>query len=120
MSVLEDALRLSREGDVDGAARLLRDARAAGPLPDAALTLLFQLVTPDDEAVALAGEGVDGARTDLARSGWALRRGLLHLARAHRDMALADLQLVMKLKAHEGHVDQARVALLRVAQLPKR
>ena len=34
--------------------------------------------------------------------------------------ALADLQSVLMLRANEGHVEQARAALLRVAALPKK
>jgi tetratricopeptide (TPR) repeat protein len=122
MAILEEALRLSREGDVEAAAQLLRDARAQGPLPDAHLSLLFQLVSRrgvTDEAIDIATVALDAAKASFARSTWALRRGLSHLERGTRDDALADLQLVLKLKANEGHVEQARSALLRVAQLPK-
>lgn len=122
-ALLERALALSREGDADGAARLLRDASAGGPLPDAHLSLLFQLLTTrgtTEEALDLASTALEAAKAPLQRSTWALRRGLGHLERGARDAALADLQLVLKLKANEGHSDQARAALLKVAQLPKK
>lgn len=123
VKLLEQALALSRDGDVDGAAAVLREARAHGPLSDAHLSLLFQLVTKtgiSDEAFDVADAALSQAKTPIARSMWAMRRGLAHLERAQRDQALADLQLVLKLKANDGHVEQARAALLRVAQLPKR
>jgi len=55
----------------------------------------------------------------LPRSTWALRRGLLHLEQSQRAEALADLQIVMQLKASDPQLEQARKALLLVAQLPK-
>jgi hypothetical protein len=123
-SILDEALRLSREGDVDGAANLLREARAAqGALNDAQASLLFQLVTKldaTDEGLEIASAALLTARSPLAKSQWAMRRGLLHIERGDREEALADLQVVMKLKANEGHVDQARAALLKVAQLAKK
>ncbi len=122
VGALEDALALSRDGDVAGAADVLRQAQRAGPLPDAALSLLFQLVTktaPTDEGLAVATTALEAATTPRARSQWAVRRGLLRVERGDRAGALADLQWVMKLKANEGHVEQARAALLRVAALPK-
>lgn len=119
---LHQALRLSREGQVDEAADVLREARTRGPLSDAALTLLFQLLTrrgPSDEALQVASAALEVAKSPVARSNWALRRGLLHLEREERSAALADLLLVQKLKANEGHGEQARAALLRVAALKK-
>jgi hypothetical protein len=123
MGVLEDALAKARDGDVDAAASLLRAARAAGPVGDAHLSLLFQLVTKTaatDEGLEVATAALSSATTPSSKSQWAIRRGLCHLERGNRDAALADLQLVMKLKANEGHVEQARAALLRVATLPKK
>jgi hypothetical protein len=111
-SAREEALRLSREGRVAEAAALLRGATG-----DAERSLLFQLSNDAAERIDVATQALADARTPYARSNWALRRGLLHLDRAERDAALADLQLVLKLQANEGHVEQARVALLRVAQL---
>lgn len=121
-TLLADALARSRDGDVEGAADLLRAARRAGPVGEAHMSLLFQLIarrTVDDEAFEVASAGLKLAGTPVARSTWALRRSLLHLERGARTEALADLQLVMKLKANEGHMEQARALLLRVAQLPK-
>lgn len=123
MALLDRALALSRDGDAEGAAQLLRDERERGPLPDAHLSLLFQLVTKrgvTEEALELATAALDAAKTPLQRSTWALRRGLGHVERGDRDAALADLQLVLKLKANEGHTDQARAALLKVATLPQK
>jgi hypothetical protein len=115
-ATLEEALHLSRAGRVEEAAKKLREG---GPSTEAERSLLFQLSSDADEKLALASTAIEGAKTPLQRSNWALRRGLLHLERLERDAALADLQLVLKLKANEGHVDQARTALLRVAQIPK-
>jgi len=120
--LLAEALRIAREGDPEKAAQLLRDARAHSPLPESHLSLLFQLVSKNGanaEAIEVAGAGLDGAKTVLARSTWALRRGLAYLERQRRDAALSDLQLVLKLKANEGHTEQALAGLLRVAQLGK-
>ena len=116
MAVVDDALRLSRSGDVEGAIALLR----ADPVTHA--TLLFQLLTKNgvcDEAIELAGRALDDAKQPIARSTWALRRGLAYVERGKRNEAVKDLQLVLKLKANDGHVEQARVALLRAAELPK-
>ena len=121
--ILDEALRLSRSGDVEAAANLLREVRAGGAPSDAHLSLLFQLVTKtsaSDEGVDVATEALSMAKSPVSKSGWALRRGLLYIERGERSGALADLQLVLKLKANEGHVDQARAALLKVAQLPKK
>lgn len=119
MSALEDALALSRAGDVEGAVALLR---AVEPKGEAHLSLLWQLVTmketPDD-ALAIADAGVAVAKTPIAHSTWALRRGLLHLEKGRRDAALADLQTVLKLRANDDQQAQARAALLRVAALPR-
>jgi thioredoxin-like negative regulator of GroEL len=121
--LLDEAMRLAREGDVEGACNLLREARAAGPAPDALSSLLFQLVSRrgvTDEALDVASAALAAARTPAARSTWALRRGLGHLERGQREPALADLQLVLKLRANPDHVEQAGAALLRVAQLPRK
>jgi hypothetical protein len=115
-ATLEEALQLSRDGRVEEAATKLREAGAS---TEAERSLLFQLSSDGDEKLVLAGAAIESAKTPLQRSNWALRRGLLHLERLERDAALADLQLVLKLKANDGHVEQARVALLRVAQIPK-
>ena len=123
MKLLDAALALSREGDVDGAVSLLRDARATAPLADPCLSLLFQLLTKtsvSDEALDVASTALSQAKTPIGKSTWAMRRGLAFLERRERDKALLDLQLVLKLKANDGHLEQARAALLRVAQLPKR
>lgn len=120
MSALDDALHLSRSGDVEGAVALLREARARGTAKEAHLSLLFQLVTlreASDEALEIAGAALALARLPIGKSTWALRRGLVHLDKGHRDDALKDLQLVLKLRASEEHQDQARQALLRVAAL---
>ena len=115
-ATLTEALTLSRDGKVDEAAALLR---ALPALDDAARSLLFQLSSDIDEQLRLAADAIEMAKGPVPRSNWLLRRGLLHLERSERAPALADLQLVLKLKANEGHVEQARAALLRVASLPK-
>lgn len=112
MGALEDALDLSRRGDVDGAIRLLREVAAKG---EAHWSLLWQLA-PDLE---VADAGCALAKTPLAKSTWALRRGLLHLESARKAEALADLQLVLKLRVNDDHQTQARAALLQVAALKK-
>jgi hypothetical protein len=110
MGALEDALDLSRRGDVDAAIRVLRDVTSKG---EAHWSLLWQLA-PDLD-VANAGCGL--AKTPIAQSTWALRRGLLHLEHKRKKEALADLQLVLKLRASDDHQTQARAALLQVAAL---
>ena len=119
MSALDDALQMSRSGDVEGAVKLLR---AVPVMNEAHLSLLFQLVTMrdvPDEALEIAGKALALAKLPIATSTWALRRGLIHLEKGHRDDALKDLQLVLKLRASEEHQVQARQALLRVAALKR-
>lgn len=110
MGALEDALNLSRQGDVDGAIRILR---AIEPKSEAHWSLLWQLA-PD---LDVANAGCALAKTPIARSTWALRRGLLHLDARRKQPALADLQTVLKLRANDDHQAQARTALLQVATL---
>lgn len=122
-TLLDEVLALARAGDVDAAADVLREARRNGPLGEEHLSVFFQLTTklgPTDEALEVCAEALTLASRPLARSNWTLRRGLLLLEREDRAGALADLQVVLKLKANEGHVEQARAALLRVAALPKK
>ncbi|OGQ09084.1 MAG: hypothetical protein A2138_12710 [Deltaproteobacteria bacterium RBG_16_71_12] len=121
-TLLDEVLALARAGDVDAAADVLREARKNGPLAEEHLSVFFQLTTkrgPTDEALELCAEALAVASRPLARSNWALRRGLLRLELADRAGALADLQAVLRLSANEGHVEQARAALVRVAALPK-
>lgn len=122
-TLLDEVLALARAGEVDAAATLLRDARRNGPLPEEALSVFFQLTTkrgPSEEALELCAEALTVAARPVARSNWLLRRALLRLELADRANALADLQAVMMLRANDGHVEQARAALVRVAQLPKK
>ena len=122
MSALDDALQLSRAGDVAGAVSLLRGVRAGGVATNAHLSLLFALVTMNDaadEALEIAGAAFHLAKLPIARSTWALRRGLIYLDKGHRDHALKDLQLVLNLRASEEQHTQALQALLRVAALKK-
>ena len=119
MSALEDALALARTGNVDGAIQLLQ---AVTPKNEAHLSLLWQLMTTTgvpDEALEVADAGLALTKSPVTRSTWALRRGLLHLERGRREPALADLQLVLKLRANDDHQTQARAALLQVAALKK-
>jgi hypothetical protein len=110
MGALEDALDLSRRGDLDAAIRVLREV---APKSEAHWSLLWQLA-PDLE---VADAGCSLAKSPIARSTWALRRGLLHLEHNRKEPALADLQLVLKLRANDDHQTQARAALLQVAAL---
>jgi hypothetical protein len=122
-TILQEALALARAGDVDGAIALLREARSTRALSDGERTLFFQFLGARallDEALEVATEAVEVGGTTLMRSNWTLRRGLLFLELAQRDDALKDLLLVQKLKANEGHLEQARAALLKVAQLPRK
>lgn len=122
-TLLDEVLALARAGEVDAAAEVLREARGNGPLAEEHLSVFFQLTSkrgPTDEALAICAEALALDLRPLARSNWTLRRGLLCLERQERARALADLQAVLKLQANEGHVEQARAALLRVAALPRR
>ena len=122
-TLLDEVLILSRAGEVDAAADLLREARRNGPLPEEHLSVFFQLTSkrgPTSEALELCAEALAAASRPLARSNWALRRGLMLIELEDRAGALADLQSVLMLRANEGHVEQARAALLRVAALPKK
>ena len=121
-SIAAEALQLSLTGDVAGALTLLRAARENGPLDESALSLLFNLLHdsgPTDEALAACGEGLALAKRPITTSTWHLRRGLLHLEAGHRNDAVKDLTMVLKLKASEDHRAQAQKALLRAAELPK-
>lgn len=121
-TLLDEVLALARAGEVDAAAELLREARRNGPLAEEHLTIFFQLTTkrgPTEEALELCAEALTLASRPLARSNWSLRRGLLRLELSDRAGALADLQAVLRLAANEGHLEQARAALLRVTMLPK-
>jgi hypothetical protein len=124
-SIALQALSLSRQGDVAGAIALLRQARDNGPLDEPATSLLFNLLhdAPDDEGhgerLALCEHGLALAKRPVTRSSWHLRRGALHVERHDRAAALADLQMVLKLKASDDHTAQAQKALLVVATMPK-
>ncbi len=122
-TLLDEVLALSRAGQVDDAAELLREARRNGPLPEELLSVFFQLTTklgPSSEALEVCAEALTVARRPVALSTWHLRRALVYLELADRGAALADLQAVMKLQANEGHLEQARAALVRVAALPNK
>ncbi len=122
-TLLDEVLTLARAGEVDAAADLLREARRNGPLPEEHLTVFFQLTSkrgPTDEALALCAEALALVARPVARSNWSLRRGLMLIELGDRGGALADLQVVLTLGANEGHVEQARAALVRVAALPKK
>ncbi|MCC7070606.1 MAG: hypothetical protein IT383_04745 [Deltaproteobacteria bacterium] len=121
-TLLDEVLALARAGAVDAAADLLREARRNAPLPAELLSLFFQLATkrgPCEEGLELCAEALTLAARPLDRSNWLLRRALLQLELGDRANAQADLLAVLKLRANEGHLEQARAALLRVAQLPK-
>lgn len=121
-TLLDEVLELARAGDVDNAADLLREARRNGPLAEEHLSVFFQLVSkrgPTEEALELCAEALTVASRPVARSNWSLRRALMRLELSDRAGALADLQAVLELRANEGHVEQARAALLRAAALPK-
>ena len=119
MGKLEDALDRSRSGDVLGAITLLEDARRDG-LSEAERSLLFQLLSSKErfvEAIDVATEALGAPLKGVPRSNWLLRRGLLAIEVGRREVALADLLEVQKLKVNEGHLEQARAALLKVAQM---
>jgi regulator of sirC expression with transglutaminase-like and TPR domain len=122
MGTVFEALACARAGDVDGALAILREEEQAGRVDDALVALLFALLSARErqqEALEVAHMGFARAQEPLARSTWALRRGLLYAELGERSGALADLQLVLKLKASEPHLEQARRALLKVAALKK-
>ncbi len=119
--MLVQALARSTSGDIDGALALLEGLRAGGYNADAEgfrFLLLLQRGRADD-AVAVADHSLGQTEpplTSLARSTWLLRRGLLHLEHERPLLALDDMQEVLKLRASSDHEDQARQALLRIAQ----
>lgn len=113
---------MARTGDVLGAVALLEDARATG-LSEAERSLLFQLLSSKElfrDAISVATDAVNAAERPLPRSNWLVRRGLLYIETNDRDRALADLLEVQRLRANEGHLEQARAALVKVAQMKKR
>lgn len=121
-TLLDEVLALARAGEVDAAAELLREARMNGPLAEEQLSVFFQLTTkggPNEEALELCADALAVVTRPIARSNWSLRRGLLRLELSDRAGAAADLLAVLKLRANEGHIEQARAALVRVAGLPK-
>jgi len=121
-TTVEQALAHARRGEVDEALAILRREEREGRADERLLTLLFALLSARErngEALEVAGVALARVTAPVARSTWALRRGLLHLAAKARAEALADLQLVLTLRANEGHQEQARKALSLVAALPK-
>ena len=109
-------------GDLEGAIDVLRRFIGEGrAVTNAHFSLLFQLLTlrapTANEALEVAGAGLAQAQVPITKSTWALRRGLIHLEQGRRADALADLLLVLKLRASEDQQSQARKALLRVAAL---
>lgn len=110
---------MARTGEVLAAIGVLEEARAAG-LSEAERSLLFQLLSSKEmfrDAISVATEALTHAQRPMARSNWLLRRGLLYVEVSDRERALLDLLEVQKLRANEGHLEQARAALLKVAQM---
>lgn len=121
-SLLDRALELARTGDVNGAVTLLEGARSAG-LSESERTLLFSLLSSKErfrEAIDVATDALAPAPKPFSRSNWLLRRALLLIEVSERERALVDLLEVQKLRANEGHLEQARAALPKVAVLKKR
>jgi hypothetical protein len=119
--VLGEAVRLARDGDVDGAVALLRGDDA--PRDDAHRSLLFQLLSAREkyrEAADVCAEALRAAANDAARSTWTLRRGLCFLDAGDKSAAAKDLQAVVKLAAVDEHVERARKGLLEAAGVVKR
>ena len=118
---LDRALAFARAGKVDQALAILRDEEHQGHVDDALMSLLFALLSARErntDALEVCTRALDREMPSMARSTWSLRRGLLCIELGDRDGALADLQLVLRLKASEPQLEQARRALLKVAALP--
>jgi tetratricopeptide (TPR) repeat protein len=118
---LQQALWLSRRGDVEGGIEILEAAGNMGALSMDAVGLHFMLLVRIDrrqEAVDVCSAAI--VRFDdlpLHKSKWLLRRGLLYVELERRDEALADLQSVLTMGANEDHQATARATMLKVADL---
>lgn len=111
------ALSLSREGDVDGALEILNRLADEGALSLEGESLRFLLLRRkglDEDALKVASACLEAATEPLARSTWALRKGLLCVELQRKKEALGALQEVLRLRASEDHEAQARRALLDV------
>jgi tetratricopeptide (TPR) repeat protein len=109
--LLEEALAFARHGDVDSALALLEKT---DPNEQVA-SILFMLLTAKrrhDEALVLIERTLAVVATDLSRSTWTLRHGLLLLELERLEDARKLFLAVLKLKASEDHVKQAQASLL--------
>lgn len=133
VSLVFQALSFSQNGKRGEAVAILRAARDAGPLDDAATSLLFALLgegtgqevvdiddDDHDERLELCDHALGLSPKPLLRSTWLLRRGLVHLERKDAKGAVLDLQGVLRLAASPTHEQSARAALLRAAAIMSR
>ncbi len=119
---LEVALEHARTGDVDEALSVLAEVRTQRALTLPELSVAFMLLCKKEawqDGIAVTVEALAIVKSTLDTSNWTLRRALLALELRRRDDAMVDVLAVLKMKANEGHVLQARDALLRVAALPQ-
>jgi hypothetical protein len=111
--ILQQAVELSRTGDIEGALKLLLEHDE--PLDDEhsqAFVYLMLKSRPDlDDALALVNKKIEGAQSEEQTSLWTLRRGLLYLDRDDKMRAMVDLNQVARKEVNPDHADQARRAL---------
>ena len=103
---------------MDGALALLDDADVRDLGTSSFRFMLYMRSGRIDDALALTRDVLDTDLEKLPRSTWLLRRGLIHVQRGERGLAVEDLMAVTLLSASEDHLQQAQAALLRAAELP--
>jgi tetratricopeptide (TPR) repeat protein len=119
---LIQAIELSREGHVDEALEVLEALTEELPEEgnedvDGLHYFLLRSKNRLEDAVGLATRRLSRELTDEACSLWSLRRGLLYLELENGRGAMVDLNTVLRLNANEHQTEQARQALLQVADL---
>jgi hypothetical protein len=111
-SLLDEALAFARYGDVDQALAILEKTDPNEHVS----SILFLLLTAKrrhDDALNLIERTLGVVTTELARSTWTLRKGILLLELERPLDARSVFLEVLKQKASEDHILQAQACLLR-------
>ncbi|MFZ9889520.1 MAG: hypothetical protein ACO3JL_18650 [Myxococcota bacterium] len=114
------ALGLAQAGDAEAALAALEEATPSESMDfdeEGLRFVLLQRLGREDDVITLIARVLAQPMLPLSKSTWHLRRGLLHLSAQRAQLALQDLQEVLKLAACPDHEEQARLALLRAAEL---
>lgn len=111
--ILQQAVELSRTGDIEGALKLLLESgEALDDEHSESFVYLLLKSRPDlDDALTLVNKKLEAAEGEEQKSLWMLRRGLLYLDRDDKMRAMVDLNMVARKDVNPDHADQARRAL---------